>query len=290
VGVPELLQIPLAEPVISLGVTPDGARVLAGHASGKLRVIDTTTRIATTIRIQGGPVNDLCITPDGRWAYVAALEYGLKKVDLASGSVSPVWSGTAVGLALTPNGRMLFASLVPRAAGGSPGKDAIGWFDGASGHLANAITGLPLVATWLTLTPDGSQLWAGTEDACSHSRFDHCGCPVSPGGAIHVISTASQKLIRTLGFALPAPAWAVPFPDGSLMALRGSQAPVLVDTKTLETVRSLPVMLSGKPAFTWDGSAAYVPQRSESRVDVVEFSPVGKAPSSPQAAPGPLLP
>lgn len=270
-------EIPLGEPVICLGATPNGDKVLAGHISGKLRIVDTATRIAVTILFQGGPVHDIQVTPDGRWAYAAALEYGIKKVDIENRAVDTTSNAHAVSLALTPNGRMLFASLKPPWAGGFPGHNVIGWFDGLSGQYANAIIGLPLVASWLSLTPDGSQLWAGAEDACSSPKFDHRGCPEVPSKAVHVISTASQKLIRTIAFALPGPGWAAPSPDGSLMALGGNQAVLLVDTKTFAIAGSLPLVSSGNPAFTRDGSIAYFPQLSRPGIAVVEFTPVVNA-------------
>jgi hypothetical protein len=284
-----LHEIPLGEPVFSLGAATDGSKVLAGHYSGKLRVIDTATRIATTVAIQGGLVNDLCVTPDSRWAYVAALEYGLKKLNLKSKSVVTVWiGGSVVRLALSPNGRMLFAILGPPAAGGSPGRNAIAWFDGDSGHFANAITGLPLVASWLTLTPDGSQLWAGAGEVCNSSDYDHRGCPEFPSKAIHVISTAGPRLIRTLGYALPGPGWAAPFPDGSIMTLGGNQALLLVDTKTLEVIRPLPLIPTGNPAFSADDAQIYVPQGGEPAIAVLEFAPIRPAPPATPGAPPPL--
>src|SRR5205823_6406583 len=52
----------------------------------------------------------------------------------------------------------------------------------------------------MTITPNGTQVWANGGDACIASAYDHAGCPVVPAGVVNVLRTADNAVIQTLAF------------------------------------------------------------------------------------------
>src|SRR2546425_13116661 len=130
----------------------------------------------------------MAISADGRRLYLAMGPSGLRVVDTESNKVSTLRTeGYPMGLALTPDGRVLYVNYQNGGPGGSWGHDAIGRFDASTGVFLGSTTGLPHVGQTIAVSPDGSQVWANGTDACYRPQYDHRGCPFVPGGIINVI-------------------------------------------------------------------------------------------------------
>jgi YVTN family beta-propeller protein len=183
----------------ALAASPDGTKVYVGQNGGDVSVIDTTTKAVSTISA-GAPVRDLALTPDGAKLYLAMEFSGLKKVDTSSNSVSTVSTVTCPeGVAVTPNGQFLYVNYQCFGPGGSAGHDAVGKFDVSTETFITGITGFPNVGSKIAVSPDGKRVWATDGDACSSPSYNHVGCPVVPQGVVNVISTATDKLLQSLG-------------------------------------------------------------------------------------------
>jgi YVTN family beta-propeller protein len=255
-----------------LAMTPDGSRVYVGQNDGKISVIDVRTKALDAVDAPG-KVSDLAMTPAGR-LYVAMACAGLGAIDVGTNTIRKLTpDGCAMGLAVTPDGRFLYVNYQNRGpGGGTGGHDAIGRFDASTGDFLGSITGLPNVGQNILVSPDGLQVWANGTDACCNPAYDHRGCPVAPGGLINVISSRSNRLIRSIGFAGTGTTFGhVVFPDSSMAAVGFEHELVLIDTKDFKAVGSIPLRVSPHMAFTPDGALAYVPVLEENRVAIMEL-------------------
>jgi YVTN family beta-propeller protein len=250
----------------ALAVSPDGSFVYVGQHGGDVSVINTATKVVSTISA-GTPVRDLALTPDGSKLYLAMEFSGLKKVDTSTNSVAQVSSITCPeGVAVTPDGKYLYVNYQCFGPGGSSGHDAIGKFDVASDALIKEIVGLPNVGSKITVSRDGKRVWASNVDACSSPSYDHVGCPVVPQGVTNVIDTATDTLIESLA-AVGRVAFA---PKNSFVSVGGPQLLLLKPSTALIGVVSLAG--SGSMAVTRNGQKAYVPVPGSDGVVVLHIS------------------
>jgi len=250
----------------ALAVSPDGSKVYVGQNGGDVSVIHTAFKRVSTIPT-GGPVRDLAITPDGTTVYVAMEGQGLKKIDTKTNTVTIVSTVTCPeGVVVTPDGKYLYVNYQCFGPGGSPGHDAIGKFDAATGAFIRGITGFPNVGTKITVSPDNRFVWASDLNACSASVYDHKGCPAVPQGVVNVISTATDSLFRSLGSTRRATV----APDGSFVVLGGSQLSLLGGSTSYKGL--LNVAGSGSLAVTRGGLKAYAPVPAQDQVQVIDIT------------------
>lgn len=247
----------------ALAVSPDGSKVYVGQNGGDVSVINTLTKAVSTIPA-GAPIRDLAITPDGTKIYLAMEYQGLKRVDTASNSVSTVSSITCPeGVAVTPDGQFLYVNYQCFGPGGSAGHDAIGKFAVSTDTFLLGITGFPNVGSKIVVSPDGKRIWAANVDACSSPSYDHVGCPVVPQGVVNVISTATDKLLQSLGSTGRVGL----APNNSFVLLGGSQLMLLKSSASL--VGLVNVAGSGSLAVTPNGKKAYVPTPGSNVVTII---------------------
>ncbi|HEU0252191.1 MAG TPA: HYR domain-containing protein, partial [Pyrinomonadaceae bacterium] len=250
----------------ALAASPDGSKVYVGNNGGNVSVIDTATKAVTTI-VTGRPVRDLAITPDGSKIYLAMEFSGLKKIETATNAVSTV-SGIVCpeGVAVTPDGQFLYVNYQCGGPGGSGGHDAVGRFNAITGAFLGSILGLPNVGNRITISPDGSQAWENGGDACISGGYDHAGCPAVPAGVVNALSTSTNSLLQSIGFAGFSPGMTSFFPDSQFAAIASGPNLLIFSTSTFTVVDSLPIAASGSLAFTPDGKHAYAPMPGAGKV------------------------
>lgn len=179
-------------------VHPDGARVIMADQT-EVVVVDALTRAVRRIPTPAARVIDLALTPDGRTLYAAAVFQGLLAIDTDTWRVQTLNRlPCPVHLALTPAADRLFVSYQCSGPGGTRGHDSIDVIETASHTSLGAITGLPNVGGDVAVTPDGAQVWVDGHDACHSAYYDHAGCPKGHGAIVNVIRTADRMLLRSL--------------------------------------------------------------------------------------------
>lgn len=93
-----------------LAFTPDGKRIVSGGFDGYLRVWDiASSKEVRAIKVEGGTVYSLALSPDGRLAATAGRD-GLKLWDLATGAEVPreaMSKHDCVAVAFAPDGKMV---------------------------------------------------------------------------------------------------------------------------------------------------------------------------------------
>jgi YVTN family beta-propeller protein len=251
----------------ALAVSTDGSKVYVGQNGGDVSVIDTATKTVSTISA-GTPVRDLALTPDGTKLYLAMEFSGLKEVNTTTNAVTTVSNiACPEGVAVTPNGKFLYVNYQCGGPGGTSGHDAIGKFLVSKNKLIKGITGFPNVGSKIIVSPDGKRVWATDGDACINPVYDHVGCPVIPQGVVNVLSTATDKLVQSLG----APGRVGFSPSDSFVALGGPQITLLTPAIGFIGLVSLPG--SGSVAVTPDGTKLYLPVPSANAVTIINVSP-----------------
>lgn len=151
-----------------LAFTPDGGRAVTGFLFDG-GVLGLTVAGDGSIAAAGSPIDTpsvtgIAVSPDGRFAYAATRDFmsvppvGILGYSIgASGSLTPISgspfsSGEFDDVAITPDGRFLFAD-----AGGQLKHFAIG----ADGKLTEVGTPTPVNADALAVSPDGRFLFVG---------------------------------------------------------------------------------------------------------------------------------
>jgi len=243
------LGAPVPGGIQSLAISPDGSRVYVAFKDGMLGTIDTASDSYVGAPIDLGSTSapgEMAVTPDGKDIYVA--ETGLSQVvevDTSTSTVigSPIATGPAVNLAITPDGASLFVDGGSRSASVS-----------VIATASNTVTGTAIpVATpgVLAVSPDGSHVYVVTSS--------------DSGPGLAVIDNATETVESS--FALSAtsqPAGLAVSPDGSELYVTDGTgqelATVDIATSTLSfSLITLPVGFASRDvAITADGPTAYV--------------------------------
>lgn len=163
------MPITLSETAIifSMGITPDGKRLLVGTTVPSLVSIDLQTLVQTEITagITSIPV-DLAITPDGKKVYVVDSDTdSVIIIDLTTNTVDPdspiqlTENSTIYKIGITPNGKTALVVEVVSAS--------VAVIDLTTNTLVSEIP-MALPATSfpvpIAITPDGKQAWVGVFD------------------------------------------------------------------------------------------------------------------------------
>lgn len=248
---------------------PDGTLLVARRPGG-LAAIAPRSRRAEVVDV-GGEVTDL-LHADG-WVYLALKNAGLKRVRWSDRRVERLPSvACPMYLAFVPGRGRLFVSHQCGGPGGRPGHDAIDSLDVASGQYLGVMQGPPNVGGVLAVSPDGRQLWASGEDACSAREYDRAGCPVVPGNVANVFRIDDRVLLRTLG-SPESGGWMglLPLPDGARILLTSPRAVAVHDLRSFAELERLELAVGvGRPAVSRDGGRLYLPLGTTGGVGVYD--------------------
>lgn len=271
---------------ISVGVEPealalskDGTKLYVGQQGGNISVIDTASKtVVQTINI-GGPVRDLAISPDGTKLYVPMEFSGLKVVDLATNAIKKIQStGCPEHVSFSPDGVTAYVNTQC----GPGGSDPILIYNVVTDTLIGSITTLPdgsrirNVGSVMTMSPDGSQLWANGSNACAYGSSSSLACPSSNSIIINVIRTSDNTVVKSLFGNF----WKISFSADSSLAFVGGPTELRIyDTKTFELKQTLSLSSSGSLAFSVDGRKAYTPLPIGDRVTILSMPFVEEAPA-----------
>jgi hypothetical protein len=264
-----VLRFPQVGALRSLSLTHDDRELVVGHDRG-ISIIATATLIAE--HVEGPGAWSAVATLDGTAMYWAAVHSGLYRLNRRTRRVEQVHAAPAPSyLALTPDGKLLYVNYRAGGPGGRPGHDTIGVFDAASGALQTTVNGLANVGGYSVVTPDGRALWASALDACSMARYDHVACPIVPGELINVIETRDHRPQGIL--ALPASTHVahISFVSEALAIVSGGPGIRFVDTRTLRTRASLPLLRAGACVPDPKRQRAYATLINDSAVGIIRL-------------------
>lgn len=271
---------------ISVGVQPealalskDGTKLYVGQQGGNISVIDTASKtVVETISI-GGPVRDLALSPDGTKLYVPMEFSGLKVVDLATNAFKKIAStGCPEHVSFSPDG----ATAYVNTQCGPGGSDPILIYNTVTDTLIGSITTLPdgsrirNVGSVMTMSPDGSQLWANGSNACAYGSSSSLVCPSSSSIIINVIRTSDNTVVKSLFGNF----WKISFSADSSLAFVGGPTELRIyNTQTFELVQTLSLSSSGSLALSADGRKAYTPLPIGDRVTILSMPFVEETPA-----------
>jgi len=236
--------------VQSLAISPDGSRVYVAFKDGLLGVIDTTSDSYLGAPLDLGSTSALgqmVVTPNGRDLYVAESGPGqVVEVDTSTDAVvgSPMATGPAVNLAITPDGTSLFVD-------GGGQSSAISVIATASNTLSSTTISVAAPGA-MQMSADGAHLYvvSGSSAAPELTVIDPATDAVE--GSPIMLPATSQPA----GLALNA--------DGTVLYVTDASGQLVdsVDpaTGTLNTTpEALPTGFTPRDiAITSDGAIAYV--------------------------------
>ena len=257
----------------SLAASHDGRRVYvlvqrevqgSGSESGSaLGIINTADDSITYLELPGQRWDELAITRDDQRLYLTdvvgpgngyprgAVDV-LNLKDMQLEKIIQEDAGCPVGIALSRDERRIFVNYQCFGPGGDVAHDVIGVYEVPSYRRSRVITGLANVGGELAISPDGTQLWAQGNDACSRPDYPHYGCPSLPSRVVNVVDTSNLKPVKAYGFPLEDGNGRISFsPDGDAFVGDGIYLKQIA-TNDLETVRRTPIASAGEVAFQRD--------------------------------------
>ncbi|HWZ28209.1 MAG TPA: YncE family protein [Gemmatimonadales bacterium] len=146
-----IATVPLGDGGFNLGVAPNGGRVYATTAGGRVLVISTATNAIVDSMAVGSAANGVAFSPDGGTVYISSRDAGTVTAFRTSddGLVrSYAVGGRPQRIAVSPDGATLYA------ANEDQGLDVVTLATGAVTTVSGLTTGYGLGET-----PDGAQLW-----------------------------------------------------------------------------------------------------------------------------------
>ncbi len=258
-----------------MAVAPDGSRVYVGNAySSNISVIDTADRTVSTVATDGG-VWDIALSPDGAQLFTALLLSGLDRISTNDLQVHRIATPACPAyLAMTRDGKRLYVGYQCGGPGGTRGHDAIGIFNPSSGTFDTPITGLAMVGSPLSPSPDGAQLWASAGDACSGVQYDHRDCLQAHVGIVDVINAGDHGLLKQIVVsAKNAKLERISFfPDGGHVLVGGTENLLVVDATRMSVIASLPFRGSGSVVFANANRQAFIPLWEKNAVVVEDLA------------------
>jgi YVTN family beta-propeller protein len=181
----------------ALAVAPDGKRLYLGSGN----VIDTATNtVVATIPFEQGPFapDSLIVTPNGKRLYVGMDTRGVDVYDTSANILVARVPAEAVGLAVTPDGRYVYA--------GGPAGGAVSVIDTGTNTVVKVIPQDSPGA--IGIIPDGKRAYVGI------LGFFYNGISVIDTATNTVVATIQQSPIFQVAFA----AAAMPLPPGLAFA------------------------------------------------------------------------
>ena len=169
-----IATIRLGDGGFNLGVSPDGQRVYATTAGGRVYVIATSSNTVVDSLTVGSAPNGVAFSPGGRTVYISSRDAGtvtaFNTSTLQQVAVYLV-GGAPQRLAVSPSGSTLYA------ANEVHGLDVVNLSTGTVTEAAGLSTGYGLGQT-----PDGTQLWVTS--------------PLE--GVIYIVDPTTNSVTRTL--------------------------------------------------------------------------------------------
>lgn len=311
----------------SVAFSRDGRKAYVGlegdgqsHAGGVV-VIDTAKRtVLPQITVGNGidcAARDLAVHPDGSKIYIAFLYCGLFRMDTITNVLSSIdETSCPTAVAFTPDGKYAYVNYQCAPDPGANGHDPIFKFDARTDKPIDKIwskgthPGAERIANVggpLSVSPNGSQLWANGIDACARGvsekdpgGYDFEGCPPlldserqelerqkEKGGhyigrGIVNIININSGVIEAKGF--PAREFgsdkrlgaAIPtiFPDGKRAAVSTENRILVFDTGTLNQIdMELEIPRASNLVFTSDQRRAYVASGVENAAYSIQLLP-----------------
>jgi DNA-binding beta-propeller fold protein YncE len=158
-------------------MTRDGRTLYVLSGDSALYPVDVATgRVETAIPAPDymlEAVVSMVLSPDGATLWIATNEDGPDGSDVLSGAVTPVSLRTGaagnpvklgwmpVSLAITPDGRTLYAAIDGMSGIGQLARNGVDVIDTATGQL-RATLGWQAAPLYLQMTPDGKTVWVAS--------------------------------------------------------------------------------------------------------------------------------
>lgn len=248
---------------------PPADRPCPSRAAGRgwsLAIVDSADqKLAAPISL---PYNDrwdeLALTPDGKRLFLTAPYHGVFVFDTAAQALRPepvIQDLCPIGIAVSAQQQKIFVNyqcLGPPGGGTMTAHDSMGVYELSPPYRRIAvIAGLPNVGGQVALSPDGVQLWADGNDACSRPDYPHDGCPGFPVRVMNIVNT-SDLTARSYGFSMAEFDGRISFsPEGEVF-VGGGDALKEIPKPTLGVVTRVAVPQAGDVAFRRDGRVEYM--------------------------------
>ncbi|MBI4472648.1 MAG: beta-propeller fold lactonase family protein [Acidobacteria bacterium] len=265
----------------TLALSPDGSHIYVANVTGSLSIIDATTKSVNTLTTDA-PLLDLAVTPDNRAVYLTHVFSGMSRLWVREKRFEPVPVSKGPAYVTPSNdGSRLYINYQGGGSRGREGHDSIDVIRTTDHQVIATIDGLPNVGGWLSLSPDGSQIWANGNDACIAPAYDHTGCPTAPSAVINIIRTSDNSLVKTLSFSLNdgVSRYVSFFPDSSHAIVGGGNTKI-IDTQTFTITETIPLAGTGRFVFSRDHRRAYYLLDQDNSVAVLDV-PAGPCFSPP---------
>lgn len=227
-----ITTIPLGDGGFNVGVAPDGGRVYATTAGGRVRVIATATNTIVDSMTVGSAANGVAFSPDGGVVYISSRDAGTVTAFRTSDDAlvrTYLVGGAPQRLAVSPDGATLYA------ANESQGLNVVTLATGTIATVADLPTGYGLGET-----PDGAQLWV-----------------TSPGeGRIYVVDRQSLTVSDTVELGSVVPRNVAFDAAGTTGVVTDGNGSVIFLSRDGSVSRTIP--LSGEPYGVAVSSAGQV--------------------------------
>jgi YVTN family beta-propeller protein len=240
-----IATIPIHGHVHDITVCPDGEHVYVAR-SDSVVVINGRHHIVARIPV-GGPAKSLVIDADGKQLFVVDYAGSVLVADTRDYTAQTLWGGGASEVVISPDGRHLYAAHNQVTGGGA--HDVVSAIDIA---CATTVATVPVnnVAA-LTISPDGSRLYAVSSDRRTYYQY--------PAGGLTIIDTASHAVVETIAVGA-CPETVTASPDGAYLYIThydtSSVTAINLTTRNVTAValRDAPLAV----VFTPDSAHAYV--------------------------------
>jgi YVTN family beta-propeller protein len=240
-----IATIPVDGPVHDMIASPDGEHVYVAR-SDSVMVIDARHHIVGRIPVSG-PAKSLVMDADGKQLFVIDYDGAVLVVDTRDYTAQTLWGGGASDVVVSPDGRYLYAAHNQVTDGGVSGVVSVIDVAGATTVATVPVTDVAA----LTISPDGSRLYAVSSDRRSYYQY--------PAGRLTIIDTASHAVVETVAVGA-CPESVTASPDGAYLYITHYDT-CSVSAVNLTTGNVAAVALRDAPlavVFTPDSGHAYV--------------------------------
>jgi YVTN family beta-propeller protein len=237
--------IPVDGRVHDITVSPDGAHVYVA-LSDSVVVINARHHIVGRIPVSGPP-KSVAMDADGKHLLVVDYAGSVLLVDTRDYTAQTPWGGCASAVVVSPDGHHLYMAHNQVIDGGAD--SAVFVIDIACATTVATVSVKDFAA--LTISPDGSRLYAVSYDRRTHHQY--------PAGWLTIIDTASHAVVQTIAVGA-CPETVTASPDGAYLYITHYDT-CSVSAVNLTTGSTTAVALRDAPlavVFTPDSAHAYV--------------------------------
>jgi YVTN family beta-propeller protein len=238
---------------------------------GHVVAIDTATNTVSQVIEVSDILGPMALTPDGSTMYIAfwfpgnGNPEGVLVIDTASLSViTTIPIGISGGLAITPDGKYVYAGYSPSSGPGDAVDVAV--IDTSTNSVVATIPLSPsLGAPLVQISPDGSMVWVSESGGTN-----------SANSFITVIQTATNQVSGTISLLGGLTPGSIVFaPDGKQAYVAAFPQPVVevVDVSTMAAVAEIyPLSNPSGLAVSPDGTTLLIPNTGTTRTTAVSES------------------